>query len=315
MTLALRLENAQLSMGNQTKNTSMRRGNRLRIGVRCGIFETASVRPSFWIAIDTPTHTCMRVANLRHSHEGIIRKVRQTPSVEELSDPTKTLRIFFPVIDTFLPSRDRWTFSPVKPNNAPSYEIQTFDFYGRESFSEIYKKVTSPEEYRSIFLLSGTLGYGKSHILAALAARLIADGQYVVYVPDCSGLRSSDYLRQLKYALMLGLSPNKNEFIKMLAVTSKVELLHLLERVAYNACLSGKTFYFIIDNVNFLDMKKDDEYLDIKRSFKFFITDMKPADGVKIVLGASGSCGFAKSLEKNMDVSTYLVKRGFTDVS
>jgi hypothetical protein len=57
---------------------------------------------------------------------------------------------------------------------------------GREKFSELLDaiKVLETQTWRG-FLFYGTIGYGKSHLLAALACYLISAGKRVVYIPDC----------------------------------------------------------------------------------------------------------------------------------
>lgn len=57
---------------------------------------------------------------------------------------------------------------------------------GREKFADLWEKV---EELKSSLYtklcLYGTSGYGKPHILAALACLLTRSGDRVLYLPDC----------------------------------------------------------------------------------------------------------------------------------
>jgi len=78
-----------------------------------------------------------------------------------------------------------------------------FRFYGRQQFREIYDAVKSLK-YRgtSRYYLQGTLGSGKSHILAALTCLLMKEGHRVVYLPDCRAL-ALDLFGYLQFALVL----------------------------------------------------------------------------------------------------------------
>ncbi|KAF8430466.1 hypothetical protein BGX38DRAFT_397572 [Terfezia claveryi] len=78
-----------------------------------------------------------------------------------------------------------------------------FNFYGRQQFREIYDAANSLR-YRgtSMYYPHGTLGYGKSHILAALTCLLMKEGHRVVYIPDCRALLH-DLFGYLQFALVL----------------------------------------------------------------------------------------------------------------
>lgn len=54
---------------------------------------------------------------------------------------------------------------------------------------------------RGLFL-RGTVGYGKSHMLAALVLLLIMEGEGVVYLPDCRAMLGS-LVPYVKAAILL----------------------------------------------------------------------------------------------------------------
>src|SRR4051794_15068421 len=58
---------------------------------------------------------------------------------------------------------------------------------GREKFEALLEKVEELKKghYGGGLWLYGTIGYGKSHLLAAVACYLIAAGDRVIYIPDC----------------------------------------------------------------------------------------------------------------------------------
>ena len=61
------------------------------------------------------------------------------------------------------------------PSTALGYGPGHFEYYGREAFAKIYNDIKALNYWRgySMYYLSGTLGYGKSYILAAVACLLI----------------------------------------------------------------------------------------------------------------------------------------------
>lgn len=72
---------------------------------------------------------------------------------------------------------------------------------GRVCFDTIWKKFLSIKEtpwYRQSLYLYGSKGYGKSHILLALACLLVRYGHHVVYLPDCRAMLRAPvpYLRK-----------------------------------------------------------------------------------------------------------------------
>lgn len=65
----------------------------------------------------------------------------------------------------------------------------TFQYMPREKFEALAKEIgnLSRTAYRKLFVY-GTIGYGKSHILAAMTCFLIRQGKRVVYLPDCRAM-------------------------------------------------------------------------------------------------------------------------------
>jgi len=95
---------------------------------------------------------------------------------DQLRDPAIQTKLPFPSVWPHLPERFKCTGDD---NN--------WDYTGREKFPTLLKAVQTLEsspEWRGCWLY-GTIGYGKSHLLAALVCYLIATGRRVVYLPDC----------------------------------------------------------------------------------------------------------------------------------
>jgi ABC-type cobalamin transport system ATPase subunit len=81
-------------------------------------------------------------------------------------------------------------------------------YVGRERFTEVYDKVQTLQ-YESSFrrlYVSGPMGHGKSHLLAALVCFLIKEGKCVIYIPDCAALVMKPIVT-LRAALLLRVLP------------------------------------------------------------------------------------------------------------
>lgn len=103
----------------------------------------------------------------------------QYPDQEELrkqlSNPALVTRLPFPFSGEGKPT-ERFTILDGK----------YWSYMGREYFTTLLDEVTRLMESETRKLsLYGTIGYGKSHLLAALACYLTVGGTRVVYVPDC----------------------------------------------------------------------------------------------------------------------------------
>jgi len=98
-------------------------------------------------------------------------------AADQLSNPTFNYELPFPSVLAVVPNR--FKVDGTTERNWP--------YMGRTKFKELLeglKKVRKSRCY-NITLLYGTQGYGKSHLLAALVCYLAAQGERVVYIPDC----------------------------------------------------------------------------------------------------------------------------------
>lgn len=78
-----------------------------------------------------------------------------------------------------------------------------FLYMGREKFAELWKLVEQLKESGySKLSVYGTVGYGKSYMLAALVCLLMSHGDSVVYLPDCRALLL-DPVEYVKTAMVL----------------------------------------------------------------------------------------------------------------
>ena len=98
-------------------------------------------------------------------------------SVFQLSNPTFDTTLPFPFVGYSLPP----TFQLTGVNQ------ENWIYMGREKFAELRDKFEHicDDPTRTALIVYGTIGYGKSHLLAALVCYLAAKEVKVVYVPNC----------------------------------------------------------------------------------------------------------------------------------
>jgi hypothetical protein len=92
---------------------------------------------------------------------------------------------------------------PSKPFGEAVGDVQYFKYMGRSKFSELEEHMRSDEFNRmeKQIHLEDPEGSSKSHLLAALAVRLIREGKRVVYIPH-----SNDLLENFDDTIEAGLS-------------------------------------------------------------------------------------------------------------
>lgn len=120
-----------------------------------------------------------------------LSKITNDP--KEYSDPGIATQLPFPSMNV-IPSRF-------------SINGGTFLYMGREMFAQIWStwlQVKDDDQRRQAIYVYGTPGYGKSHMLAALACLLVRQGEQVVYLPDCFAMLR-DPLQYLQVALLFAI--------------------------------------------------------------------------------------------------------------
>ena len=131
---------------------------------------------------------------------------------------------------------------------------KSFGYMGREEFARILSEIETLNYERgfSLMYIYGTIGYGKSHILAAMACYLLQKGFRVVYLPDCRIL-IADPLTYIKSALLLtfGDCPTIQE--EIIRCSSVQDIKSFCKKVTEGL------LYFIIDQINALDLEDDNK--------------------------------------------------------
>ena len=93
-----------------------------------------------------------------------------------LADPAGNAWLPFPSVNRSIPSR-------FTENDGLFY------FVGRPQFEDVLIQIKHKRRHAHHHLQwLGAIGYGKSHLLAAAACCLLAEGWNVVYIPDCADL-------------------------------------------------------------------------------------------------------------------------------
>jgi hypothetical protein len=126
-----------------------------------------------------------------------------------------------------------------------------FNFMGRKEFKNVLttiNKFRSGTGYMKLFVY-GTVGYGKSHILSAIACFLFRTGRRVVFLPDCRQL-AVDPVKYVKYALFLTYSDDETKINEINGYKDFCQIIDFCESL-------DEKLYFIVDQINALDEKDD----------------------------------------------------------
>ena len=141
-------------------------------------------------------------------------------------------------------------FAAKIPSDGFNLEGHHFRFFGRERFRELYEDVCKLSFFqRRLFFLHGTLGAGKSHMLAALVCLLSKEGKKVVYLPDCRALLRHPF-RYLQLALLRTFHDDPEASNSLMHYNTEDGLVLFCDTVAEDVRL-----YFIIDQLNALDVQ------------------------------------------------------------
>ena len=169
----------------------------------------------------------------------LFQRIKETVPTdpETYADPAQLLQLPFPFLWGQLPS-DRFDISEAQ-----------FTYMGREMFKELWNKVETMRRIphaRDLFLC-GTVGYGKSHILACIALLLIQKGEGVVYLPDCRALLGN-VVPYVKAAMLLtfGDSPEIQQQVQGLRTMADITDFFLYRT-------PSRKIFFIIDRYDAIE--------------------------------------------------------------
>jgi hypothetical protein len=101
--------------------------------------------------------------------------VQLSNAAVQLSNPAIQIKLPFPFVGYSIPERFNY-----------DGDHDYWYYMGREKFTELLDAINVLQTTNwHGYMFYGTAGYGKSHLLAALACYLISAGKRVVYIPDC----------------------------------------------------------------------------------------------------------------------------------
>jgi hypothetical protein len=192
-----------------------------------------------------------------------------------------------------------------------------FTYMGREAFDEVWQDVESLkgwQRYTRVYI-EGTIGYGTSYILAALAAFLSRSGKHPVYIPDCRELLRNEvpYVQSslLSAFSAPSLTPIRNE---IRALKSRDDLIQFCRSQPNEP---ENPLYFIIDQQDALDRgeeNKDTASNTRKEEVSCFLD--KIAVGHFTIVGASANCNTAlRMMSRQRSEMTLSLKGGMSQVS
>ena len=167
---------------------------------------------------------------------------------------------------------------------------------GRGKFKEVFDTVVKMAKRRTWFralMVYGTIGYGKSHIVAALALALMKKKKRIIYLPDCEELKVA-FLKYLKFALSLTFADNEDILRVILNYKYFDEIWDCLR---IESSTQGEEIYALVDQWNAIgpdnDNNKSNDITKIRRdlqklSFSFYF-----------ISSASSNYFTARSMRRN----------------
>jgi hypothetical protein len=166
----------------------------------------------------------------------IHKRIREeNPDLEvlkrRLSDPAIVSRLPFPFVWNLKPDH-RFKFSP------DGY----WDYMGREKFEDLL------DDTKKKTWLYGTIGYGKSHLLAALVCYLTVAGERVVYIPDC-GDCAQNPVDCFRAAMLLAWANDDITQEEIMKMKSTQQISRFFNRDQHESKI-----VFVIDQMNALDL-------------------------------------------------------------
>jgi energy-coupling factor transporter ATP-binding protein EcfA2 len=189
----------------------------------------------------------------------------------------------------------------------------TFRFMGREIFAKVYQIVSNMSRRTgTIYSLQGTLGSGKSHILAALACLLLKERKRVVYLPDAREL-AAGIVCYTKVALQLAYADNQALFGRIQGLLSIADIVQF----AQERSIQHDRWYLICDQMNALDHFPDTANSlgpDAQMGALRFIQQL--AHTHNFIWSASGNCREAASdnARQNSGAKRLLFREGYNRV-
>ncbi|RGB24114.1 hypothetical protein C1646_633179 [Rhizophagus diaphanus] len=169
-----------------------------------------------------------------------------------------------------------------------------FIYMGRKAFINVLNTINELKRGRSYMdcFIYGTIGYGKSYILATIACFLLRTGKRVVYLPDCHELAKKPE-NYIKLALFLAYADNIEKINEISACKTTDDI------VAF--CELSEPLYFIVDQMNALDYRNNTE-IEVKKAIILDVLNRMTSEHYYI-----------KSSSANNESALYLIQKQTND--
>jgi hypothetical protein len=235
----------------------------------------------------TTSNTSFEIAEL----ESIRAKVLELPDSDEwYADPNQRGYLPFLFLSPRLPT-DRFTF-------AGDRLAQSFEYIGREAFKTVWNKVVQiqlPSVANRLYI-HGTIGYGKSHILAALACFLARRKKMVVYLPDCREMLKEPFT-YIQRALLCAVGVFDPSNLSLRVEIARCSSVGDVVKLARNR--THPRWFFIIDQLNAFDREGDNEdEIDNDSKSALFAQLMEITSNHYQITSASANKKTAKHMEQ-----------------
>jgi hypothetical protein len=250
---------------------------------------------------DHPLERVERTGKRRTSISQLPDAVPLPDAAVQLSSPASQTELPFPFVGRNLPERFNC-----------DGDHRYWNYMGREKFTELLDAVNKLETMDRLhgYLFYGTIGYGKSHLLAALACYLIAAGKRVIYIPDCRACAWSPATYFRTAMLLAWGGPDDN------VVRESIKALDDMEAIA-KFFKEQSNILFLVDQVNILekDPSGTDGLSDDRKS-EILQWIMNCVDNHRYIFSASANNrNRGLTEEKQTNTRPLLVYGGFSPVS
>lgn len=159
----------------------------------------------------------------------------------------------------------------------------------------------------STFIIYGTRGYGKSHLLAALVCYLAAQEEKVVYIPDCWEFMIQPVPYMIAAILFAWADDNsKQQMIMTLDTQEKI----------YQFFQRQKNVVFVVDQVNALQKEgNDNEYTANKKAWLYGWLQSLMAPHRAVLSSSANNCSILNEAPRQTSSEIMYVYGGLTRVS
>jgi hypothetical protein len=155
------------------------------------------------------------------------------------------------------------------------------------------------------------MGYGKSHIMAAMASLMMQDGRRVVYLPDCAAVYTKP-VTTIQCALLVAFA-DRPDICTTLEAAPTIEDFKNFCR-AYDEC----QLYFLLDQVNAFDVEMTSTgTVGVSASRKGEIRDTiwEMAGSHYVIFSASGNYTTGiHDTDRQTHTSLFILSGGLTEV-